>query len=163
MPIATHAWIGARAQFDLLTKSGADPNHVNFGHVDTENGWGGKNRGQFAAELLPIVQNGGYLLFNNFGCEFYTPLKDLVFLLNYFCDKGFANSILISEDCNWEWKNGKQVFEAEEEHPEAGKRTYAWMMSHEIPLLLESGIDQKTIDIFMINNPRNFFHTDQTN
>jgi predicted metal-dependent phosphotriesterase family hydrolase len=157
VPIATHAWIGAKEQFEFLLKAGADPAHVNFGHVDTVNGWRGKSREQFAAELLPIVQADGYLLFNNFGCEFYTPWVDLVFLLRYFCDKGYSNRVLISEDCNWEWKNGKQVYEAEEQHPEAAKRTYAYMMTHEVPLMLEAGFTKKDQETFLVDNPRRFF------
>jgi phosphotriesterase-related protein len=159
VPIATHAWIGAREQFDLLVKTGADPNGINLSHVDTVNGWRGKTREQFAAELLPVVQAGGFLLFNNFSCEFYTPWVDLVYLLRYYCDQGYAHRILISEDCNWEWKNGKQVFEAEEAHPEAAKRTYSYMMTHEVPLMLQAGFTKKDMKTFLIDNPRNFFNT----
>ncbi len=157
VPIATHAWIGARAQFEYLVSLGADPNHINLSHIETVGGWRGNSREQIAAEFLPIVKGGGYLLFNNFGCEFYTPWTDMVYLLKYYCDKGFANRIFISEDCNWEWKNDKQVFEAQEEHPEASKRTYAYMMEHEIPMMKDAGFTNEVIRTFTVDNPRNFF------
>jgi phosphotriesterase-related protein len=157
VPIATHACAGAREQFDLLVDNGADPNHLNFAHIETESGWKVKNREQFAKDFLTILKAGGYLLFNNFSCEFYTPWADMVYLIRYYCDQGYAHRILISEDCNWEWKNGKQIFESEEQHPDAAKRTYASLLTREIPLMLESGFTKKEIETFLINNPRNFF------
>src|SRR5690606_66840 len=157
VPIATHAWTGVREQFDFLLKNGADMNHINFSHIETKPGWVGKSRTQMAEMFLPMVQEGSYLLFNNFSCEFYTPWEDMVFLIRYFCDKGYADRIMISEDCNWEWKYGKQVFEAEEEHPEAAKRTYAYMLKHEVPVMLESGFTRDEIDTFLVTNPRNYF------
>ena len=157
VPIGTHAWTGVREQFDFLLKNGADMNHINFSHIETKPGWVGKSRTQIAEMFLPMVQEGSYLLFNNFSCEFYTPWEDMVFLIRYFCDKGYADRIMISEDCNWEWKYGKQVFEAEEEHPEAAKRTYAYMLTHEVPMMLESGFTRDEIDTFLVTNPRNYF------
>lgn len=157
VPIATHACTGAREQFDLLVDNGADPNHLNFAHIETKSGWKVKNREQFAQDFLTILKEGGYLLFNNFSCEFYTPWADMVYLLRYYCDRGYAHRILISEDCNWEWKNGRQVFESEEQYPDAAKRTYASLLTHEVPLMLESGFTKKEIKTFLVNNPCNFF------
>jgi phosphotriesterase-related protein len=157
VPIATHAWIGAVPQFELLVEHGADPNHINLAHMESVFGWRGKTREAIAEELLQIVKGGGYLLFNNFSCEFYTPFKDMVYLMKYYCDKGFSNRIMISEDCNWTWENEKQVFEKEEKYPDARLRTYAYMMAHEVPLLLDSGFTKADINTFLVDNPRNFF------
>jgi phosphotriesterase-related protein len=158
VPIATHACSGGREQFDFLVRHGADPNHLNFAHIETESGWNkGISRDQFASDFLNIVKGGGYLLFNNFSCEFYTPYVDMVYLIKYFCDKGYSDRILISEDCNWEWKNGRQVFEGSEEHPEASKRTYAYLLTHEVPMMRKSGFTDKEIETFLVHNPRNFF------
>lgn len=157
VPIATHAWIGAVSQFELLVKHGADPNHINLAHIESVFGWRGKTREAISEELLQIVKGGGTLLFNNFSCEFYTPFQDMVYLMKYYCDKGFSNRIMISEDCNWTWKNEKQVFESEEEHPDARLRTYGYMMTHEVPLLLNSGFTKEDINTFLVDNPRIFF------
>lgn len=157
VPIATHAVQGACEQFDILVENGADPNHINLAHIETEDGWEGRSMTQTAEHLLRIVKGGGYLLFNNFSCEFYTPWKDLVYLIRYFCDKGYSNRIMISEDTNWEWMNNKVVFEAEQQHPEAAKRTYAWMMTHEVPLMKQAGFTDQELKTFLIDNPRNYF------
>jgi phosphotriesterase-related protein len=157
VPIATHAVSGARVQFELLTRNGADPKHINFGHIETTSGWQGKTKEQMALELLPIVEGGSYLLFNNFSCPFYTTWTDMVYLLKFYCDKGFSDRILISEDTNWQWEDGKQVFEMQNEHPDAARRTYAYMMTHEVPIMYDSGFSKHNLRTFLVENPRRFF------
>lgn len=159
VPIATHACEGALEQFNLLVQNGADPNHINFAHIESEFGWGGRTREQIAERFLPIVRGGGYLLFNNFSCEFYTKWENMVYLMRYYCNKGYTNRILISEDCNWEWKNGLQIFEAQEKHPDAAKRTYAYMLTHEVPKMKQSGFTDKEIETFMVDNSREYFQS----
>jgi phosphotriesterase-related protein len=161
VPIGCHAWKGAREQLDILMQQGANPNRINFAHIETEPGWEGRTIEQTSERLLTIVKDGGYLLFNNFFQEFYTPWKDLVYLLHYFCDKGFANRIFTSIDTNWQWKDGKQVFEEEDgqDPAGAGKRTYAYLLSNGIPLMEKAGFSKDEIDTFLVKNPRNFFST----
>jgi phosphotriesterase-related protein len=156
-PIGTHAIFEPREQFDVLTKSGADPNRIFLSHTEAEFGWKGKNVKQMAEYLLSIGREGGSMLFNNFGFEFDTPWPDLVYLIRYLCDKGYSNRVLISIDCNWEWKNGRIVFEAAEAHPETAKRTYSYMITDAVPALLEAGFSAKEIHIFLVDNPRRFF------
>lgn len=156
-PIATHAIFEPREQLDVMVKAGADPNRCFFSHVEAEFGWRGRPLEQEAEYLLAIAKEGGYLLFNNFGFEFDTPWPDMVFLLRHLCDKGCANRILTSVDCNWEWKNGKVVFEASDKHPEAAKRTYAYMITDAVPALLKAGFSAKEIQTFLVDNPRRFF------
>ena len=156
-PIATHAIFEPRAQFDLLVKTGADPKRCFFSHIEAEFGWAGRPLEQEAEYLLSIAKEGGYLLFNNFGFEFDTPWTDMVFLLRHLSDKGYANRILTSVDCNWEWKKGKVVFEASEKHPETAKRTYAYMITDAVPAMLKAGFSAKEIQTFLVDHPRRFF------
>ncbi len=159
-PIATHAVDKPREQFDLLVKAGANPNRLFFSHVETVSGWGGRDRTQMLQEFLSIAREGGYLLFNNFRQNYYTPWEDMVFLMRSLCDQGCGNRLLISIDCNWEWKKREIVFEAEDEpflDPKASKRTYAFMMTDVLPDLLKSGFAKKEIDMLLIDNPRRFF------
>lgn len=156
-PIGTHAIFEPREQFDLLVKSGADPTRVFLSHTEAEFAWKGKTVKQMAEYLLSIAREGGSMLFNNFGFEFDTPWPDLVYLIRYLCDKGFSNRVLISIDCNWEWKNGRIVFEAEEAHPETAKRTYSYMMTDAMPALRKAGFSAGEIEVFLVANPRRFF------
>jgi phosphotriesterase-related protein len=158
--IATHAVDKPREQFDLLVKAGADPGRLFFSHVETVAGWGGRDRGQMLQEFITIAKEGGSLLFNNFGQKYYTPWEDMVFLMRSLCDQGFGNQLLVSVDCNWEWKSRKIVFEAEDEpflDPQAAKRTYAYMLTDVVPTMMKAGFSQKEIDRLLIENPRRFF------
>jgi len=161
VPVGCHAWKGAREQLDILMQNGANPNHINFAHIETEPGWEGRTIEQTAERLFTIVKEGGYLLFNNFFQEFYTPWKDMVYLLRYFCDKGFSNRIFISMDTNWQWKDGKQVFEEEDGRDPVGasKRTYAYLLTNGLPDMRKAGFSKDEIDTFLVKNPRNFFST----
>ena len=159
VPIGCHTCTGAREQLDILMQNGANPNHINFAHVETEPSWEGRTIDQTAERLLSVAKDGGYLLFNNFFQEFFTPWKDMVYLLRYFCDKGYSNRIFTSMDTNWEWKDGKQVFEQEDGKDPTGarKRTYAYLLTNGVPELEKAGFSKDEIDTFLVNNPRNFF------
>jgi len=103
---------------------------------------------------------GGYQEVDTFGQEFYTKRPDLVFFLRSLCDAGFANRIIISVDCNWHWENGRKVFEGAGPpnfDPNADKRTYAYMMTDAVRMLVKSGFSRKEIDTFLVDNPRRFF------
>jgi phosphotriesterase-related protein len=158
VPIATHDGASAREQFDCVVQAGANPRRLLLSHVDT--GRRGRPREQLAEELLSIAKEGGNLEVDTFGQEFYTPWTDLVFLLRFLCDRGFAERIFISVDCNWHWAEGKKVFEGAEApyfDPNASKRTYAYMVTDAVPMLLKSGFSKKEIDTFLVSNPCRFF------
>jgi phosphotriesterase-related protein len=151
-PIATHTG-GPFEQFDLLMKTGADPNRIFLSHVDV----GRKGK---PGELITIAKEGGYLEADTFGQEFYTPWKELVSFLRSFCDAGLANKIFISIDSNWHWENGKKIFEGAGPpnfDPNAANRTFAYMMTDAVPLLLKSGFSKTEIHTFLVDNPRTFF------
>lgn len=159
IPIATHDGSHAREQFDLLVHTGATPRRVFISHVDM--GLHGKRtREQLSEELISIAKDGGYMEFDTFGQESYTPWRDLVFLWRSLCDAGFANRMLISMDCNWHWQHGSKIFEGADKpnaDPDASRRTYAYMMTDAVPKLLKSGFSQKEIHTFLVDNPRRYF------
>ena len=159
VPIATHDGSGAREQFDLLVQSGANPRRVFISHVDM--GLHGKlTRQQLVEELVSIARDGGYMEFDTFGQDSYTPWADLVFLWRSIMDAGFTNRMFFSMDCNWRWENGKKIFEGADRpdaDPDAGRRTYAYMMTDAVPKLLKSKFTQHEIDTILVDNPRRFF------
>jgi phosphotriesterase-related protein len=156
--IATHAVAGARQQAEVLQRAGANLSQVFFSHIDTESGWEGRSVGEQGKYLAEIARQGGWLLLNNFGCDFYTSPANEAYLMRYLCDAGLQDRVLISIDCNWTWnKDGKIEFEEEANHPEAGERTYAFMMTDTMLELLKVGFTDKDIQVFLIDNPRKFF------
>jgi phosphotriesterase-related protein len=156
--IATHAVAGARQQAEVLQRAGANLNQVFFSHIDTESGWEGRSVREQAKYLEEIGRQGGWLLLNNFGCDFYTAPANEAYLIRYLCDAGLQDKVLISIDCNWTWnKAGKIEFEEEANHPEAGERTYAFMMTDTVLELLKAGFTDRDIQTLLIDNPRKFF------
>ncbi|BBE16164.1 phosphotriesterase like protein [Aquipluma nitroreducens] len=154
-PIATHTG-NAPEQFDLLVKTGANPRQILLSHVDV----GRKGK---PGELLDIVKAGGYLEVDTFGQNYYTPWDELVAFLRSLCDAGYANRIIVSVDSNWHWEKGRKIFEGGGEpnfDPNASNRTFAYMMTDVVPMLLKAGFSMKEVNTFLVDNPRNFFSND---
>ena len=153
--VCCHSIYGPRAQLEALVKSGADPDHCYFSHVEAEFGWEGRSLEAEAEYLLDIAQQGGSLLFNNFGFEHDTPWEDLVYLIKYLIDKGCENKVLISVDANWMVQPDATVLlEAEKVNPECRKRDYAYLFTRSVPDLLDAGITRENIHTFLVENPR---------
>ena len=158
--IATHDGGGAREQFDLLVNSGATPRRVFLSHVDMALHDKKRTREQVVEELISIARDGGYMEFDTFGQESYTPWQDLIFLWRSIIKAGFLNRMFFSMDCNWHWQNGKETFEGAERpdaDPDAGRRTYAFMITDAVPKLLKSGFSHEEIHTILVDNPRRFF------
>ena len=153
VPIATHSGGDAFDQFSLLVKTGADPQRIFLSHVDV----GRKGK---PGDLLTIAKEGGYLEADTFGQNFYTPWPELVSFLRSFCDAGFANKVIISIDSNWHWENGKKIFEGAGPpnfDPNAANRTFAYMITDAVPMLLKSGFSKKEVNTFLVDNPYHYF------
>lgn len=160
VPIATHACAGARTQMELLRKNGADINATFYSHVEAEFGWEGRSLEEEAQYLEDVTRAGGYLQFNNFDFEFDTPFEDMLYLINYFEENGYGDRIFISIDANWTFdEEGRIWHEAEKQHPETGKRTYAYTITHAVPMLMSAGVSLQRISKYLIDNPRQFFET----
>ncbi len=162
VPIATHANTGARAQMQLLRESGADISATFYSHVSTEFGefadWEGRSLKEQAKYLEDVTKEGGHLQFNNFDFGFYTPFDDMLYLINYLEEKGYGDKIFISIDANFELdEDGRIWLEAEKEHPETGKRTFAYAITNAVPMLMSAGVSLQRINKYLIENPRRFF------
>jgi phosphotriesterase-related protein len=160
VPIATHACAGARTQMELLRENGANINGTFYSHVEAEFGWEGRSLEEETRYLEDVTRAGGYLQFNNFDFEFDTPFEDLLYLINYFEEKGYGDRIFISIDANWTFDEGGRIWhEAEKQHPETGKRTYAYAITHAVPMLMGAGVSLQRISKYLMDNPRRLFET----
>ncbi|MCC7145721.1 MAG: hypothetical protein IT443_04690 [Phycisphaeraceae bacterium] len=158
VPIGVHSCVGAQAQMQYLKECGADLSKVIFAHVEAKFGWEGRTREQEADYLTAVLQEGAYLLHNNFGFDFDTPFEDLVYLLNEWEKRGFSGQIFISVDVNWEFdKDGVIWHEAQKQHPHTGKRDYAYMITDAIPSLMKAGVTFPRIVRYLVQNPRKIF------
>jgi phosphotriesterase-related protein len=158
VPIAVHSVAGARNQMEVLRAAGADISGTFYSHVEAEFGWEGRSLQEEARYLEEIAREGGHLQFNNFDFEFDTPFPDMLYLINHLEERGYGDRIFISIDVNIEVDDqGKIWLEAERQHPEAGRRTYAYMITHAVPMLMSGGVSLQRISRYLIDNPRRFF------
>jgi len=158
VPIATHACAGAREQMELLRETGADINASFYSHVEAKSGWDGRSVEEQSRYLEEVARAGGYLQFNNFDFEFDTPFEDMLLLINYLEDNGYGDRIFISIDANWKVdEEGRIWHEQQKQHPETGKRTYAYAITHAVPMLMSAGVSLQRINKYLVDNPRRFF------
>lgn len=160
IPIALHSVAGCRNQMEILRDSGADISATFYSHIEAEFGWEGRTLQEEAKYLEDVVREGGYLQFNNFDFEFDTPFADMLYLFNYLEDRGYGDKIFFSIDVNIEVDDEGNIWlEAEREHPEAGKRTYAYAITNAATMLMSAGVSLQRIHKYLVENPRRFFET----
>lgn len=158
VPIVTHACAGAREQMEILREHGATIAATFYSHVEAEFGWDGRTKEQEAEYLADVARAGGYLHFNNFDFTWDTPFADMVYLINYLESHGFGRKIFFSIDVNWTVDDEGRIWhEAQREHPEAGKRTYAYAITHAAPMLMAAGVSLQRIWKYLVDNPRTYF------
>jgi phosphotriesterase-related protein len=158
VPIATHACAGASEQMEVLKAAGANLAATFYSHVEAEFGWDGRSLQEEADYLSGVARAGGYLHFNNFDFEFDTPFPDLMYLINHLENSGFGDKVLYSIDTNITVDgDGKIWMEAEREHPETGRRTYAYAITNATPMLMAAGVSLQRINRYLIDNPRRYF------
>jgi predicted metal-dependent phosphotriesterase family hydrolase len=160
VPVCLHSCEGARSQFDLLVKAGADPERLYFSHIEAEFGWEGRSLREEARYLEAICKEGGSLFFNNFLFEFDTPVEDMMYLMHYLLDRGYLNRLLFGMDVNFNIDDGGRIWaEAEKEHPETRARTWEAIYTGFIPLLKRWGFTSEHINTILVDNPQNMFGT----
>lgn len=158
VPIVTHACTGARSQMELLREHGAIIGATFYSHIEAKFGWEGRDAEQQAEYLAEVAEAGGLLQFNNFDFDFDTPWEEMVFLMRYLERRGLGDRILISIDANWSFdEEGRIWHEQEKQHAKTGKRTYAYMITHAVPMLLAEGFSLQQMVRYLVDNPRRLF------
>jgi phosphotriesterase-related protein len=160
VPICFHSCAGCRTQMEYVREHGATIEATYYSHIEAEFGWEGRSLEEEAAYLADVCAAGGYLQFNNFDFEFDTPFSDMLSLVNTLGQTGHGDRILYSIDANWEFdEDGRPWHEAERKHPETGKRTYAYAITHATPMLMSAGVSLQRINRYLVENPRRLFET----
>ena len=96
---------------------------------------------------------------NATGCfEFDTPFEDILYLFNELERAGYGDRLVFSFDANWNFDDdGRPWHEQEKNHPETGKRTYAYAVTHAAPMLRRAGVSLQRINRYLVSNPRGLF------
>ncbi|MGQ9681301.1 MAG: hypothetical protein ACUVX9_02060 [Anaerolineae bacterium] len=160
VPICCHSCEGARSQFLALTSAGADPERIYHSHVEAEFGWEGRNLQEQLEYLTWLARAGASLYFNNFGFEWDTPHRDLMYLMHSLCDRGYTHRVLFGVDANYSLDDeGNVWWEAQQEHPEAGVRDFAYTYTGAIPLMRQWGFTAAHFQVMLEQNPQRMFNT----
>jgi phosphotriesterase-related protein len=149
--VTTHTTLGTLGpeQLDVLTSEGLPAHHAIIGHCD----W--NHDPQYHLSLL---RRGCYVGFDTVGVESICPeelrIKNLLELL----EAGFARQLVISHDnigC-WHFSPG-DVPEPMRLLSALPQRRYTYLFEEFLPRLRAAGVDDRTIDVLLIDNPRRFF------
>jgi len=145
--IHTHPWgRNALPAVAALTDNNVDPGRVAICHIDVE----------FDLNYLrSLLETGVYVQFDNFGKEFYINKADRgyaggnfatdlerVRVIKELLDWGYADRILVTNDICL-----KQMLHR------YGGWGYDHILANIVPMMLDEGIPQQTIDGFLIDNP----------
>lgn len=136
VPISTHTTLGTmgREQIEILKQEGADLGHVVIGHLDLL---------PDTAYHLELARQGVFLGFDTAGKENYQHDATRVVLVQRLVEEGFEDQVVLGCDIGRRSQMARR-----------GGRGYAYLLTSFVPRLEAAGIDQATIQKFLVENPR---------
>ena len=99
---------------------------------------------------LEAASRGAYVEFDSIG-QPGVDQEELASAVMFLIEEGFANHVLLSHDAGW-FQPGNPGGE-----PEGGIRGYTALTNEFIPLLQDNGIDDRTISLLTVENPKHAF------
>jgi predicted metal-dependent phosphotriesterase family hydrolase len=157
LPICTHAVSGCAEQQQILEEAGADLNHVYFSHVEAAFGWSGRNVDQEIDYLEQVVKKGSTLSFNNFGNWNHTKPEDLIKIISQLVKRGYDDHMVATMDLTWSFENDSLKILWGDTNEGGEDRTYSYLTRKAIPWMRENGIPEKSINKFVVDNPKRLF------
>ena len=136
LPLATHTLYHAAgaAQMALFDEEGVDPGRVCIGHCDTF---------PSLEYCLGIARWGGYVSIDNLGHQLGDHEERVQAVVLGLLEGGFTERVLLSQDVG-------QVTELRSR----GGRGYTYLAETFLPSLRTAGVDEATIRMLTIENPR---------
>jgi phosphotriesterase-related protein len=149
VPIITHTEAGTMGpeQADLLISEGADPRRIVIGHMCGN------------ADLkyhVSVLEKGVNIAFDRLGIDLIFPDKLRKACLMGLIGIGYADRIMLSQDC-WAYWLGRSFEFSEAARPLLANWTYVHVFNNIIPALKEAGVSQEKINNLMVDNPRRLF------
>ena len=134
-PIFTHTTLGTMAleQIEILKNKSVDLEKVLIGHMDLN----------FNKEYhLRVADTGCYLGFDTIGKINYQPDEHRIELIKELIKRGHEDQIVLSLDLT-----------RKSHLKNRGGIGYSYLIDIFIPMLIDSGVSEKIIDKFLIDNP----------
>ena len=142
VPITTHATLGmfGQEQVSFFKERSVDLADVIIGHVDLSGD---------TAYILRLLDQGVYVGFDTIGKENYQPDNVRVNMLKAISQEGLIDRVMLSMDI---------TRRSSLEH--MGGIGYSYLLDTFVPLMLEHGITEESINQMLVVNPRRFFGVD---
>jgi predicted metal-dependent phosphotriesterase family hydrolase len=136
LPLATHTLHhgAGREQIRIFDEEGVNPARVSIGHCDT---WPSLDY------CLEVARWGGYVSIDNVGFQLGDHEARVRRLVLELVEAGFGAHVLLSQDV------GQMT-----ELASRGGRGYAYLASVFLPGLRADGLDEETISLITVSNPR---------
>jgi predicted metal-dependent phosphotriesterase family hydrolase len=136
LPLATHTLHhdAGREQMRIFDEEGVDPARVSIGHCDT---W------PSLPYCLEVARWGGYVSIDNVGFQLGDHEARVRRLVLELVEAGFAGQVLLSQDV------GQMT-----ELASRGGRGYAYLAQTFLPALVADGLDEDTVAVITVDNPR---------
>jgi len=157
IPICTHAVSGCAEQQLILEEAGANLAHCYFSHVEATFGWSGRTTEQEIDYLETVVKKGSTLSFNNFGNWNHTKPEDLAKIIRELTQRGYDNNMVATMDLTWSFENGDLKVLWSDTNVDGKDRTYSYLLRKALPWMKENGIPEKSINKFILDNPKRIF------
>ncbi|MES9541392.1 phosphotriesterase-related protein [Actinomadura sp. NPDC000600] len=146
-PITVHTHAGSESGLvaqRVLAEEGADLSRVVIGHAGDSTD----------LDYLSRLADAGSLLgLDRFGLDAFLPLQQRIDTLVGLVRRGYAESIVVSHDASCFID-----FVTVEERPQLGEKwNYRLISTEVIPALREAGVDDRTIETILVDNPRRYF------
>ena len=149
--VHTYPWASEGIQaLDILKRHGVDPSKIVICHLDVE---------PDVSYMRSVLDQGAVVEFDNFGKEFYIDSADRAFaggifiqdiervrLIKRLIEWGYERQLLITNDICL-----KMMLRA------YGGWGYDHILRNIVPMMLDEGISQETIDLFIRKNPKRLF------
>jgi phosphotriesterase-related protein len=146
LAITTHAWLTlwVEQQVDLLGEAGADLDHVIIGHI----GWGTTAKD---GEMHRRLAKRGVMLGVDCVGSPARSVEENADIIMDLLDAGYASQIVLSHDQAAYTRGLLEVFKGE-----TGWLTgdFTVVSKQLLPLLRKRGVEDKTLEDFMVGNPR---------
>ena len=95
-----------------------------------------------------VITNFGV---NDRGSRYRNSMK----LMEYLKNSGYLSQVLISADCNWQWKGN--VLKLQDSQFNGVEKTYSYVFDFIIPALKKACFTETDIHQMLIHNPKRIF------
>lgn len=157
LPLQMHSCRGGRSQLELLISSGADPARVVLSHMEQEmKGISPSSPQTLLTDVKWVLAQGAYLFIGDFSVHDSPYRRNIVWLIERIVELGYSSRLLFSTDSHWSVRRKGLTLRGCPAH-RTHERSYNYVFTTIVPLLLETGFTATNLNQFFHENPARLF------